>query len=101
MTFMSWLCAQGPALTTAVGSYPSGTSAFYGLFDVVGNVGELVMDIYDPSYYAASPSKDPKGPPTGGGQSIRGLGEDRPWARQHGQADGVTAFGFRCARPYP
>ncbi|MFQ5629382.1 MAG: SUMF1/EgtB/PvdO family nonheme iron enzyme [bacterium] len=34
----------------------------YGLYDMSGNAGEFVFDLYDPNYYSISPSQDPKGP---------------------------------------
>ena len=48
--------------TTPVGQYsPKGDSP-YGLQDMAGNVWEWVNDWYDSSYYANSPSENPKGP---------------------------------------
>ncbi len=102
VTYISTMCSSsGLPETAPVGSYPGGTSAFYGLFDMVGNVGEWMMDVYDPNYYSNSPTKDPKGPASGSGQSIRGQAEDRPWVRHFGQPDKIDALGFRCAKTYP
>lgn len=47
--------------TNAVGSYPSGASA-YGVMDMVGNVMEWVNDLYQRDYYTDSPRSDPHGP---------------------------------------
>ena len=42
--------------TTAVGSYPPNG---YGLYDIVGNIGEWCIDSYDADFYSKSPHKDP------------------------------------------
>ncbi len=49
--------------TRPVGSYPAGVSP-YGLHDMAGNVAEWCQDLYDPTYYGHSPSRDPEGPGT-------------------------------------
>ncbi len=56
-----------------VGERPSNASP-YGVLDMVGNVRELVSDLYDPNYYLASPLKNPKGPETGIYRVTRGGG---------------------------
>jgi len=45
--------------TMPVGSFPPNG---YGLYDMVGNVNEMVQDWYSETYYAHSPRKDPPGP---------------------------------------
>lgn len=42
-----------------VGSFPSNP---YGLYDMSGNAGEYVFDVYDRYYYEISPVQNPKGP---------------------------------------
>ena len=48
--------------TSPVGAYPAGQSP-YGVFDMAGNLGEWVFDIYQDDYYAAAPDTNPAGPP--------------------------------------
>src|SRR5262245_17110783 len=51
--------SDGPLM---VGSFPPNA---FGLYDMVGNIGEWVQDWYDPNYYGVSPDRNPKGPKTG------------------------------------
>jgi iron(II)-dependent oxidoreductase len=44
----------------------------YGLYDITGNVWEWTSDFYSDSYYAVSPSENPKGPDRGRFKVIRG-----------------------------
>jgi sulfatase modifying factor 1 len=44
----------------------------YGLFDMCENVHEWCSDWYDPRYYDASPSDNPRGPETGTRKASRG-----------------------------
>jgi len=45
-------------------THPVGTKRpnSWGLFDLYGNVSEWCQDVYDPGYYATSPSENPRGP---------------------------------------
>jgi len=70
--------------TTAVASYPSGTSP-YGALDLAGNVWEWVNDWFDKNYYAISPFSNPQGPATGQERVLRGGGWD------------IVAFALRSA----
>jgi formylglycine-generating enzyme required for sulfatase activity len=45
--------------TLMVGTFPPNG---YGMFDVAGNVNEMVSDWYDENWYGKSPSVDPEGP---------------------------------------
>jgi formylglycine-generating enzyme required for sulfatase activity len=107
-----WGCVGN---TSAVGSYPSGTSPF-GAVDTAGNVSEWVADWYDENekYYAVSPERNPGGPVTGSRRVVRGgaWNADPPdvlaASRSMGAPGGSDEdpgfrrigddLGFRCAR---
>jgi formylglycine-generating enzyme len=59
--------------TSVVGSFPANG---WGLHDMSGNVWEHCWDLWQPGYYAVSPSIDPRGPDTSVGfeRMIRGGG---------------------------
>jgi formylglycine-generating enzyme required for sulfatase activity len=55
--------------TTPVGAFrPNG----FGLFDMAGNVSEMVSDFYADDYYKRSPERNPRGPELGEVHTIRG-----------------------------
>jgi formylglycine-generating enzyme required for sulfatase activity len=97
----------GREATEPVGTHPAGASP-YGLLDMGGNVWEYCADWYDDAYYAVSPRRDPKGPPTGTLHVVRGGSWDsrpavlsascRNWSSR-GYREGD--FGFRCAMNSP
>lgn len=86
------------------GSFESGRSP-YGIYDMTGNVGEWVSDLYDENYYRKSPYRDPKGPEQGDQHVIRGGSwretkrnvraskrfQAKPWRHD-------VTVGFRCAK---
>ena len=47
--------------TSPVDAFPEGQSP-YGVYDMAGNLGEWVFDVYDADYYSNTPAKDPVGP---------------------------------------
>ena len=54
-----------------VDSFPTGISP-YGIYNMVGNVGEWVADWYAPDYYINSSRHNPKGPDSGTFRVLRG-----------------------------
>ncbi len=92
--------------TTEVGKFPTGAS-IYGVLDMAGNVWEWVMDWYDASYYANSPSRNPQGPVSGENRVLRGgswsgRGSDtRVSNRDRYNPDYWSSVGFRCSRSIP
>jgi formylglycine-generating enzyme required for sulfatase activity len=99
-------CANGGLNTAPVGSYPSGASAFYGLHDILGNVAEWVADNFSQDYYAVSPTKDPTGPASGFGPTVRGFPPNQyssVYNAAYRQSNSLptSILGFRCARGYP
>jgi formylglycine-generating enzyme required for sulfatase activity len=76
----------------------------FGLFDMLGNVGEWVNDWFNPNYYQVSPSQDPQGVASGQARVGRGgtWGHDASSVRASYRGWGAPAdvnnwvFGFRC-----
>ena len=66
---LAWYQANSSGKTKPVGKkQPNGL----GIYDMSGNVQEWCSDFYHPNYYRSSPSKNPKGPPSGSSRIIRG-----------------------------
>lgn len=91
----------------AVGSYPSGASA-YGIMDMAGSVWEWTADWYSASYYKQSPETNPKGPANGEYRVLRGGAWDSIRAQlqctyRHYEKVSRPSYtlGFRCADDVP
>jgi len=92
-------CRRG---LSPVDSYPVAASP-YGVINLAGNTMEWVADVYDPDYYAGSPTSDPTGPEAGKERVVRGGGWTFPleylatYARWHQDPErGYANVGFRC-----
>ena len=59
----AWFAENSEAKTHPVGEKRPNRR---GLYDMYGNVSVWCEDVYDPKYYATSPSDDPHGPPSPG-----------------------------------
>ena len=66
---IAWYFTYGMAETHAVAQKRPNA---FGLFDMLGNVWELLNDWYAADYYQTSPPQDPTGPSTGKYHVLRG-----------------------------
>jgi len=86
----------------------------WGIHDLYGNVSEWCEDVYDPAYYAASPSEDPRGPKAAAGRDLKRVIRGGNWkvgaescrvsfrqGEKTGDSDACFSTdycGFRCVR---
>jgi formylglycine-generating enzyme required for sulfatase activity len=99
------LSAASAGDTQPVDSYQEGVSPF-GAYNMAGNVGEWVADVYNETFYANSPAENPFNSGDGAGRIFRGGSFANPdgafytTSRRYGN---VRTFndvdvGFRCAK---
>ncbi len=77
---------DGYVETSPVDAFPQGKSP-YGVFDMAGNLGEWVFDVYYAEYYANSSSENPGGPPQPEGvpdQEIERVNRGGSWVDRAG-----------------
>ena len=98
---LAWFSANA-SQTRAIGQKPAND---LGLFDIVGNVSEWVVDWYSGTYYLTSPTQDPLGPSSGSSKLVRGgswtLGSKPLRSSHRGWVAPTFAnsdLGFRVAR---
>jgi len=76
----------------------------YGLFDMSGNVWEVVSDFYSGTYFAESGKVDPAGPAAGKDRVVRGGSWNSDPAKHlrisfRNKGGGGNIVGFRCVLP--
>jgi formylglycine-generating enzyme required for sulfatase activity len=76
----------------------------FGLFDMSGNVWEMVSDYYSSSYFGESPKVDPMGPASGKERVVRGGSWNSDPAKHlrisfRNKGNGGNIVGFRCILP--
>ncbi|MEK7235856.1 MAG: SUMF1/EgtB/PvdO family nonheme iron enzyme, partial [Nitrospirota bacterium] len=95
---------KGYQTLNVVTAYPDGVSP-YGLHNMAGNVREWVADWYNGTYYAVSPTRNPKGPDI----AMRRVARGGSWTNSKDylrvtRRDTVPSdersptLGFRCAK---
>ena len=98
---------EGDETVSPVGDHPHGRSP-YGAQDLAGNLYEWVSDWYDDAFYAAAPTRNPRGPVAGttkvqrGGSYINQPYRLRSAFRTKGDpTEHDPHVGFRCAQDAP
>ena len=92
LPYTYWPFDDGSLYSSPVGRYYSNP---WGLFDILGNVGEWCEDWYNANYYHVAPLYDPKGPSSGDECVVRGGG----WLSSAGNARSAKRWmlGPNCA----
>ncbi|NJN97875.1 MAG: SUMF1/EgtB/PvdO family nonheme iron enzyme [Anaerolineales bacterium] len=104
-TFNAQLSAASAGDTQPVASYADGVSPF-GVYNMAGNVGEWVEDVYNETFYANSPASNPVSTGDGTGRIFRGGSFANPdgafftTSRRYGndRTFNDVDVGFRCAQ---
>jgi len=98
---------EGAETVSPVGDHPHGRSP-YGAQDLAGNLYEWVTDWYDDAFYAAPPTRNPRGPVAGttkvqrGGSYINSPYRLRAAFRTKADpTEHDPHVGFRCAQDAP
>jgi formylglycine-generating enzyme required for sulfatase activity len=98
---------EGDETVAPVGDHPQGRS-LYGAQDLAGNLYEWVRDWYDDAFYAAAPTRNPRGPVVGttkvqrGGSYINSPYRLRAAFRTKADpTEHDPHVGFRCAQDAP
>lgn len=109
----AWFADNASEKTHAVGEKKPNR---WGLYDLYGNVAEWCEDVYNPTYYKASPGADPPGPPNPG-KDVKRVMRGGSWKAsadmcratfRQGEPTGdsdacffTDYCGFRCVRRVP
>jgi formylglycine-generating enzyme required for sulfatase activity len=107
----AWYADNSERKTHAVGQKQANA---WGLFDMYGNVSQWCEDVYSPTYYQTSPTRDPTGPPDASGKDVKRVMRGGNWnasadacqatyrrGERTGNTDACFATdycGFRCVR---
>jgi formylglycine-generating enzyme required for sulfatase activity len=103
-TFDANLSAASAPDVQPVDSYPGAVSPF-GVYNMAGNVGEWVADVYNEAYYANSPASNPLSTGDGAERIFRGGSFANPDGAfyttsrryKNGRTFNDVDIGFRCA----